>query len=99
EFGGFGDAGADGGADLLEIVLARLAGTHHAGADLLDRIMLLPHFLHFLLAPIFRRIGHGVAAVTIRLHLQNIRALALAAPFERPLAGGDDGAHIHAVDL
>ena len=61
--------------------------------------MLLAHLLHFFLGAIFRGIGHGVAAIAIGLHLQDVGTLARTRPFQRLGASGHHGAHIHAIHL
>jgi hypothetical protein len=59
----------------------------------------LAHLLHFFLGAVLRRVGHRVAAIAVGLHLEDVRALAAAAMLDGALAGGADGAHVHAVDL
>ena len=69
------------------------------GTNLLNRVMLFAHFLHFVLRAIFRRIRHRVTAITIGLHFENIWTLAIAAPLDRALGGITHRTHIHPVDL
>ncbi len=57
------------------------------------------HFVDFLARAVLRRVRHRVAAVAVGQHLENIGALAGAAPGRRLLAGRLDRAHVHAVDL
>ena len=64
-----------------------------------DRIGLVAHRLHFLAAAIFRRIGHGMAAIAIGLHLKDDRPLAAAYPFKRGFGGTAGRQHVHAIDL
>ena len=72
----------------------------NALAHLLDRIVLVAHLLHFLARAVFRRVRHRVAAIAVGQHLEDVRALAVAAPLRRAFcAGGLHGAHVHAVDL
>ena len=67
--------------------------------DLLDRVVLGAHLLHFVLRAVLRRVGHGVAAIAVGLHLEDDRPLARAAPFGGDIGGRLHGAHVHAVDL
>ena len=67
--------------------------------DLLDRVLLLAHLLHLFLGAVFRGVGHRMSAIAVGRHLQDDRAVAAAAPFQREVGGGLDRAHVHAVDL
>ena len=85
--------------DLLQGILVGEAFRREAATHLLDRIVLRAHPVDLLLAPIFRRIGHGVAAIAVGQHFQDDRAIARTTPLHRLIARSFDGAHIHAVDL
>src|SRR3954453_958243 len=67
---------ADLAVDLLELVGGDLPLLDEAAADLLDRVVLLAHAGDLVLGAVLRRIGHGVAAVAVGLHLEDERALA-----------------------
>ena len=56
-------------------------------AHLLDRIVLLAHAGHLVLRAVLRRIGHGMAAIAVGLHLEDVRALAGAGMLDGALAG------------
>src|SRR5581483_2639632 len=99
EFGGLVDAIAHLRVDLLQLVFAGKLGLENTVAHLLDRIVLGAHLLHLFLGAIFGGVGHRVSAIAVGEHFENVRALALAAPFHRLLASGFDRTHIHAVDL
>ena len=99
EFGRLGHDGADVGVDLLEVVLAGIAVLEDARLDLLDRIVLLAHLLHFFLRAVLRRVGHRVAAIAVGQHLEDVGALARAAVLDGPVAGVLHRAHVHAVHL
>src|SRR5215472_759790 len=62
--------------DCFEIVLARDAARDQLLPEVLDRIALLPHGLHFIARSVLRRVGHGVAAIAICLHLKDDWAFA-----------------------
>src|SRR5690349_12061857 len=47
----------------LQIVLARPLLLDEPRPDLLDRVMLGPHLLHFLLGAVLCRVGHGVTTI------------------------------------
>src|SRR6202011_2181323 len=64
-----------------------------------DRVLIVPYLLDFFTGAIFRRVRHRMSAITVGLHLQNVGALAGAAPGHRLVAGGLDRADVHAVDL
>src|SRR5258708_7100335 len=99
EIGGGGDDVLDLFVDLLEPSLVGHAAIDEALLHLVDRVVLLAHAAHFVLAAVFRRIGHGVAAIAVGLHLQNVGALSRARVVERlvgRLLHRDD---VHAVDL
>ena len=70
-----------------------------ARLDLLDRVVLGAHLLHFFLGAVLGRVGHRVAAIAVGLHLEDDRPVARAAPFGRDIGGRLHRAHIHAVDL
>src|SRR3954469_11332838 len=99
ELGRLVDDLADLAVDLLELVVGDLPQLDEAAADLLDRVVLLAHAGDLVLGAVLRRIGHGVAAVAVGLHLEDERALARPAMLDGAAAGVADGAHVHAVDL
>src|SRR5262245_56678987 len=84
--------------DRLQLLLIHL-GREKPVTDLLDRILIMPDFLDLLAGAVFRGVGHRMAAVSVGLHLKNKGPLAFTAPGNRLVAGGLDGADIHAVDL
>src|SRR4029079_5157499 len=98
EFGRFIHLRAHLGIYLLQRVL-REAFLDQALAHLLDGVMLGTHLLHFLTRAVFRRVGHGMTAIAVSQHFQDIGTLALATPLYRLIAGRLYGAYIHAVDL
>src|SRR5882757_1425667 len=86
------------GVDRLQVLLADL-GRQQTVADLFDRVLVVANLFDLFAGTVLRRVRHRVAAVAIGLHLEDIGALAGPAPGDRLVAGGLDGADIHAVDL
>src|SRR4051794_37382372 len=82
-----GGAVADPALDLLELVVGDLPLLDEAAADLLDRVVLLAHAGDLVLGAVLRRVGHGVAAVAVGLHLEDERALARPAMLDGAAAG------------
>src|SRR5690606_25230592 len=99
EIGGFGDDGADLGLDGLELLLAGETALQHALLALLDGVALGPHRGHLVLGAVFRRIGHGVAAIAVGHHLEDVRPLAGARMLDGALRRLADETHVHAVHL
>src|SRR4029077_11266246 len=64
-----------------------------------DRIAFLSHRGYLLARTVLRRVGHGVAAISISLHLKDSRSFAGSAPCDGLFARGMHGFYIHAVDL
>ena len=73
--------------------------TQKAAAHLLDGIVLLAHAGHLVLRAVFRRIGHGMAAIAVGLHFEDVGTAARARMFHGALPRGVDGAHVHAIHL
>src|SRR5579864_7545697 len=99
EIGGGGDDVFYFLVDILELRLVRHAAIDEPLLHLIDGIVLLAHAAHFVLAAVFRRIGHGVAAIAIGQHLENVRAFAGAGVVERLLRRLHHRNDIHAVHL
>src|SRR5690606_38747563 len=83
----------------LQLLLRRPLLLKKALARLLDRIMLGAHLLHFILGAVLGRIGHGVTAIAVGLHLQDDRAFARTTPVDRHFASSRNRAHVHAINL
>ena len=67
-------------------------------ADLFNRITFIAHFLNLFAGPVFRRVRHGVAAITVSLDLEDIRTIPRPTMFDRAFTCIFDCQHIHAVD-
>ena len=66
---------------------------------MVDRVALLAHLVDLVAGAVARRVGHGMAAVAVGLHLQDVRALAGAAMGHRLGARRQHLEDVHAVDL
>ncbi len=85
--------------DRLQVLFARPLLLDEPGLHLLDRVVLGAHLLDLVLRAVFRRIGHGMTAIAVGLHLEDHRPLARPAPIGGEVARSLHRAHIHAVDL
>src|SRR5215203_45153 len=85
--------------DLLQLVFRELPLLDQPAADLLDRIVLLAHARDLVLGAVLRRVGHGMAPVAVRLHLEDVRTPPGAAVLHGAAARLAYRAHIHAIDL
>src|ERR1700693_362592 len=99
EIGGLVDDGADLAVDLLQVCLAHAFLVHKPRPHLLDRIVFGTDLVHFLARAILRGIRHGMAAVAVGLHLENVRPLATAGMRYRLLAGELHRTYVHAIHL
>ena len=90
---------ADLAIDLLQFLLARQPLLQQTRLHLLDRIVLLAHLLHLLPGAVLGRVGHGVAAIAIGQHLEDVGSIAGAAMRTALSPASLHGPHIHAVDL
>src|SRR6185437_2065326 len=99
EIRGSGDDVLDLLVDLFELSLIRHAAIDEALLDLVDGVVLLAHPAHFVARAVFRRVGHGVAAIAVGLHLEDVGPFAAPHMFHRifdRLLHRDD---VHAIDL
>src|SRR3974390_3065767 len=99
EFGRLVDQVSHLAVNFLQVVLCSKFLFEDTVTCHVDRIVRRAHFVHLLARAIFRRIGHRVAAITVRQHLQNVGPFAGAAPGSGLLARCLHRAHVHAVDL
>src|SRR5262245_64578409 len=72
--------------DLLQAVFVGNSGLAQPFADELDGIALGAHLLHLFPRAVFRRVRHGMAAITVGAHLDDHRACAASYPSDRRLA-------------
>src|SRR6185437_72258 len=72
EIRGSGDDVLDLLVDLFELPLVGHAAIDEALLDLVDGVVLLAHPAHFVARAVFRRVGHGVAAIAVGLHLEDV---------------------------
>src|SRR4029079_15108567 len=72
---------------------------HNSVTRHVDRIVVTTHLVHFLARAIFRGIRHGMPAISVRQHFQNIGTLAGTAPCGSLFSGRFHRTHVHAVDL
>src|SRR6185312_16728491 len=89
---------ADLGVDCLQLALVEDAAVEQQLAGMVDRIALAAILVDLLLASVFGGIAHGVAAIAIGLHLEDVRPCPAAGMLDCLLAGGAYGQHVHAVD-
>src|SRR5581483_7501698 len=99
EFRCANDDAADLGIDGLEVVLGGEPAVEKPAAYLLDRVVLLAHLLHLLAGAVLGRVRHGVPAIAVGEHLQDVGPVALAHPLDHAAADRLHRAHVHAVDL
>ncbi len=73
--------------------------SQQTAAHLLDRVVLGAHLVDLLLGSVFGGIRHGMAAIPVGQHFENDGPVSIATPFDRLVARGLHGTHIHAIDL
>src|SRR4051794_22726934 len=98
EFRGFGHDVLDVPVDRLQRILVSRAVFQDQLLEVVDRVHLRPHFGDFFLGAVLGRVGHGMAAVAVGLHLKNAGAAPFAGMGDRLFRGFLDGQHVHAVD-
>src|SRR5262249_22403340 len=86
------------GVYLFQRVFSRVSSFENPTTHLLDWIVLSAHFIHFFLAAVFCRVGHGMAAISIREHFENDRPITPATPLHGFVGRRFDCTHVHAID-
>src|SRR5690606_6855208 len=94
----FGHDGLHFIVDRLQFVLGRLGGGEKH-LDVVDRVAGLLDLVHLFLGPVLGRVGHGVAAIAVGLHFQDVGTFAGAGARHGAGGGVTHGQDIHAVDL
>src|SRR5690606_35782989 len=99
EFDCIGDDRLDLAVDLFQLLLAIDLVLQHILAEMIDRIMLGALLVDLFLGAVFRGIGHGMAAVAIGFHLENIGALAAPYPVDGLAPRFGNSENVHAIHL